>query len=223
VTGKWEGSFTPSSRLGALRAKVDLMQEGGPGTQGQARSAAEVNLTGVWKGAFDKIGPSGRVTHAPFYLNLRREGTRLSGTVGPSEAEQVEIINGTVDDGKILFEAPHPPAGPNIKFDLKLDDHHLQGVATMEPKEERIQGRPIHANFAQHGDEITGNIRFEEDQPVGVQKGKFEKNKILIEAASDNVIINLKLNLVNDSIKGDATLEHDGHLISAKVNFKRQM
>jgi hypothetical protein len=183
---------------------------------------AEVNLTGVWKGAFDKIGPSGRVTHAPFYMSLRQEGARLSGTVGPSEAEQVEITNGRLDGGNILFEAPHPPAGPNIKFDLMLADHHIQGSAAMEPKEERIPGHPMHANFVQQGSEITGNIRFGQDQPVGVQKGKLEKNKILLEAANDNVIISLELTLVNDSIKGAATEEHDGHLITAKVDLNRQ-
>src|SRR2546429_6142323 len=44
VTGEWEGTFTPSSRLGTLRAKVDLTKEGGPGTQGEASSAAEATV-----------------------------------------------------------------------------------------------------------------------------------------------------------------------------------
>src|ERR1700741_301764 len=72
VTGEWEGSFTPTSRLGALRARVDLTRDGGPITQGQAKSVAGVDLTGVWNGAFDKIGPSGRVTHSPFHMSLRQ-------------------------------------------------------------------------------------------------------------------------------------------------------
>ena len=127
-----------------------------------------------------------------------------------------------VDGGKILLEAPHHPAGPIIKFDLKLVDHHIQGAATMEPKEERVQARPIHVSFVQHGSEITGNIRLGQDPPIGVRKGKLGKNKILVEAANDSVIINLELTLVNDSIKGDATLEHDGHLIAAKVGLNRQ-
>ena len=229
VTGEWEGSFTPSSRLGALRAKVDLTRDGGPVAQGQATSLAEANLTGVWNGAFDKIGPSGRVTPSPFHMSLRQEGTRLTGTVGPSEVEQVEIMNGRVEEEKIFFEAPHPPDGPNIQFSLELTDHHIHGTATLAPKEERIQGRPMHASFVQHGSEITGNIRLGQDQPVGIQKGKLDKNKILVEAAdadvmiNADVIINLELTLVNDSIKGDATLEHDGHLIRAKVDLKRQM
>ena len=92
----------------------------------------------------------------------------------------------------------------------------------MEPKEERVQARPIHVSFVQHGSEITGNIRLGQDPPIGVRKGKLGKNKILVEAANDSVIINLELTLVNDSIKGDATLEHDGHLIAAKVGLNRQ-
>ena len=87
----------------------------------------------------------------------------------------------------------------------------------------------MHASFVQHESEITGNIRLGQDQPVGIQKGKLAKNKILVEAAdadvmiNADVIINLELTLVNDSINGDATLEHDGHLIRAKVDLKRQM
>src|SRR5437588_10228784 len=160
VAGKWEGTFTPTSQLGALRAKVELTRESGRGT------VSGTNVTGVWKGALNKIGPSGRVTPAPFLLNLKQEGTRLSGTAGSSEKELVEIVKGTIDGERVLFEAPHHPAGPIIKFDLKLVDGHIRGGAAMEPKEERVPGRGVRATFEQHGDEITGNIRFKEDEPI---------------------------------------------------------
>jgi len=80
----------------------------------------------------------------------------LSGTAGPSETEQVEILNGRIDGLKILLEAPHDPGGPIIKFDLRLADGHMKGDAAMEPRPERVPSRDLHATFVQRGEAVFG-------------------------------------------------------------------
>jgi len=210
VTGKWEGSLTPTSRLGTLQAKVDLTRQ---------VPAVSSNLSGLWKGHFDKIGPSGRVTPAPFYITLEQDGTKLSGRAGPASNEQVAIVNGRVDRGKILFEAPHPPSGPNIKFDLRLVKDQLRGTARMDEKEEKVPSRLLRASLTQRGDQISGEVGFEGDRPLLIKEGKREQDKVTVSADTDGLAIVFDLRLANDRMQGDARLEHDGHLIKAKVEL----
>ena len=213
VTGKWKGSFTPTSRLGTLQAKVDVTRQA---------SASSENLSGLWKGNFDKIGPSGRVTHAPFYFNLQQDGTKLSGTAGPTKEEQLKITNGRTEGRKILFEAPHDPSGPMIKFNLERVNDHLQGTASMDEKQGKVPSRSFRASLTQREHKVSGEISFEGDRPLLIKEGKREQDKIIISTDTDGLIITFDLRLANDHMQGDAKLEHDGHLIKAKVEFSRE-
>ena len=211
LTGKWRGSFAPTSRMGVLQAKVNLTPE---------KMAQAVSITGIWKGSFDKVGPSGRVTPAPFSLNIRKDGARLTGMAGPSPQEQVPISNGRVEGDKIMLEAPHPPVGPNMKFDLSLTNGHLQGTARMEERPEKVPSRPLRAVLVQSGDEISGQVGFQADQRFAIKHGRREKDKILLETDEDGLLVNYVLHVMSGRLEGEAKMEHDGHLITAKVTLE---
>ena len=213
LAGKWQGSFTPTSRLGTLQARVDLTRQA---------SSSSGNLSGLWKGRFDKVGPSGRVTPAPFYITLQQEGTKLSGTAGPAKEEQVKIVNGRTNGAKILFEAPHDPSGPEMKFDLKLVNDHLEGTVRLDEKEEKVPSRPLWASLTQRGDKISGEIGFQGDRPLVVKEGIRKRDKVAISTDTDGLIIEFDLRLANDRMRGEARLEHDGHLIKAKVELRHE-
>jgi len=65
---------------------------------------------------------SGRWAGAPFYFIFKQDGTRLSGSGGPSEKEQiVSFDNGIVDGDHITFKAG------SIQVDLRIAGDEIRG------------------------------------------------------------------------------------------------
>src|SRR5262249_54581187 len=78
-------------------------------------SAADVS--GAWTGA----------AGSPMYFVLKQEGNRVSGTGGPSAADQfVKFDNGKIEGDRLTFRG-----GP-FSFDLKVEDDRLTGEVKSE-------------------------------------------------------------------------------------------
>jgi len=77
-------------------------------------------LTGKYSGTFDP---------GPAYMDLKVAGQAVTGTVGPSETEQLAISNGKLDGEKLTFELSRP-GGAVVKFDLTFDGESIKGTVT---------------------------------------------------------------------------------------------
>jgi hypothetical protein len=85
-------------------------------------------LTGKWGGSFEMTNASGE-THADSALmNLKLDGTSVTGTVGPNEDKQWAIKNGKLDDKKLTFKVEMDDGGI-IEFDLVFDGDTIRGKA----------------------------------------------------------------------------------------------
>jgi hypothetical protein len=91
--------------------------------------AAADSVTGKWTGSF-AITLDGETRDEKAYLDLKQNGTELTGTGGPSADEQWPIKNGKVEGDKLTFDVQSN--GPLIKFNLTLADGHLKGEAKAE-------------------------------------------------------------------------------------------
>ena len=93
------------------------------------------DVTGKWSGSFDITGPDGETKADTAFLNLKQDGTKITGTAGPSEDKQFDIKTGKIDGEKIALEVVIEDGGI-LSFDLALAADHIKG---------NVQG--------QHGDE----------------------------------------------------------------------
>lgn len=89
-------------------------------------------LTGKWSGKFDITTADGETKPDSAYMNLKVEGTKVTGTAGPNEDQQWTIRNGKLEAGKLTFEVV--PEGDEDKgllvFDLVFDGDTIRGTAT---------------------------------------------------------------------------------------------
>jgi hypothetical protein len=60
---------------------------------------------------------------------LKQSGTEISGSFGPTEAEQIEISKGNIDGEKITLFAEDQ--GRAIRFDLVLTADRIKGDVSM--------------------------------------------------------------------------------------------
>jgi uncharacterized protein (TIGR03435 family) len=80
---------------------------------------ASLLVCGAAPGATDV---SGKWAGAPFYFIFKQDGTRLSGSGGPSEKEQaVSFDNGVIDGDRIAFKAG------SLQVDLRIDGDEIRG------------------------------------------------------------------------------------------------
>ena len=89
--------------------------------------AADVNVAGKWSGSFLMKMDSGETNDSTIVLNLKQEGTTITGTAGPNDDQQWPIQKGKIEGGKITMEVQSE--GPLIKFELALAEEHLKGEA----------------------------------------------------------------------------------------------
>lgn len=86
-----------------------------------AATMMAADVSGNWSGTFtpDGEGPQ------PVYLVLHQAGDQLTGSGGPSAAEQHPIQNGKIQGDRLTFEVP---AGKGaFFFDLKLSGEAITG------------------------------------------------------------------------------------------------
>jgi hypothetical protein len=91
--------------------------------------AAADNVTGKWTGSF-VVTRDGETKDSTAYMELKQNGTELTGTAGPSVEQQWTIQNGKVEGNKLTFSVQSD--GPLVKFELTLADGHLKGEAKAE-------------------------------------------------------------------------------------------
>ena len=80
----------------------------------------------VWFGTFTNTLPNGKISHDVTALILEQDGSKLSGSVGPSIDRLAPIVAGSISGKNISF---HIEAA-GIAFALRLDHGHLVGTAT---------------------------------------------------------------------------------------------
>jgi hypothetical protein len=81
-----------------------------------------VDVSGRWAGT---IGLASGEGSQPFYLVLHQDGTKLTGTVGPSaEIQPLSLQDGSVLNGVVHFK--YERLG-TFTFDLTLEDNRLSG------------------------------------------------------------------------------------------------
>lgn len=91
---------------------------------GLTLSAGE--LTGKWSGKFDITTSDGGTKNDEAYMDLKVDGTKVAGTVGPSLDHQFAIRNGKLEAGKLTFEVLMEDP---VAFDLIFDGNTIRGSA----------------------------------------------------------------------------------------------
>jgi hypothetical protein len=94
-------------------------------------AALAADVTGKWTGSYDVVTPDGESMKGAVIMNLKQNGTELTGTMGPSEDAQWTIRNGEVNGDKITLQI-QPEDHPLMKVELRLIDEHLKGEARGE-------------------------------------------------------------------------------------------
>lgn len=85
-------------------------------------------LTGKWSGKFEITNSDGEVKADSAHMNLKLEGTTVTGTAGPNEGKQWDIKNGKLEQGKLTFKVDMEDGG-SIDFDLVFDGDAIRGKA----------------------------------------------------------------------------------------------
>jgi hypothetical protein len=90
------------------------------------------DATGTWTGT---LAPPDQ-DPGPARLVLKQEGTKLTGTAGPSADEQHEIQSGKAENGNLTFEITRDTF--TMKFVLKQENDEIKGDVSRE-KEGQVQ------------------------------------------------------------------------------------
>lgn len=96
---------------------------------GLALTAAAADVTGKWSGTFNITRPDGETKEAEALLDLKQNGSEITGSVGPNESERYPIAKGKIEGNKITLESAEGE-GPAIKFELVLEGDHIKGDAS---------------------------------------------------------------------------------------------
>jgi hypothetical protein len=107
---------------------------------GLALSAAAADITGKWSGSFNITGPGGESKESDALLELKQNGSEITGTVGPNENERHTIAKGTIVGEKITLETAGE-TGPVIKFELVLEGEHIKGSASGEHDGQKLTAK----------------------------------------------------------------------------------
>ena len=118
------------TRLPVLFLAFGLALFGGAFLRAQSTDTAAIDLTGKWSGSILFNNPDGDTREGSAFMDLKQNGSELTGTAGPSADEQSPIQKGKVEGDKITFEVQ--TNGPLMKFELALVDGHLKGEAKAE-------------------------------------------------------------------------------------------
>ena len=108
---------------------------------GLTLSAGE--LTGKWSGKFDITTADGESKADSAVMNLKLDGTKVTGTAGPNEDQQWTIRNGKLEAGKLTFEVV--PEGDNDKgslvFDLEFDGETIRGTVSGHDGDNKLSAK----------------------------------------------------------------------------------
>ena len=108
---------------------------------GLTLSAGE--LTGKWSGKFDITTADGDLKPDSAVMNLKVDGTTVTGTAGPNEDQQWTIRKGKLEAGKLTFEVL--PEGDEDKglivFDLVFDGDTIRGSASGHDGDNKLSAK----------------------------------------------------------------------------------
>jgi hypothetical protein len=100
-------------------------------------------LTGKWSGKFDITTPDGDTKPDTAVMNLKLNGTSVTGTAGPNDDQQWTIKNGKLEAGKLTFEVV--PEGDNDKgllvFDLVFDGETIRGTVSGHDGDNKLSAK----------------------------------------------------------------------------------
>jgi hypothetical protein len=88
------------------------------------------DATGTWTGTLSPITADGDAASGPAYMVLKQEGTKLTGTVGPTVEERHAMNEGKAENGTLTFEVPRGTG--MMKFTLKQEGDTLTGDLRLE-------------------------------------------------------------------------------------------
>ena len=97
------------------------------------------DATGTWTGTLTVSTPDGQTRPSPAYLILKQDGATLTGTAGPSAAEQNNIQNGKVENGKLTFELPIGEG--TMKFVLEQKGESIEGDVSAEAQGQKLTAK----------------------------------------------------------------------------------
>jgi hypothetical protein len=98
------------------------------------------DVSGKWSGSFDITGPDGEIKSDTAFLNLKQEGSKISGTAGPNEEHQMDIKTGKIEGDKIAIEVELED-GNLLTMDLVLAEEHIKGTAKGEMNGEKMTAK----------------------------------------------------------------------------------
>jgi hypothetical protein len=90
---------------------------------------ADTDVTGKWSGSFNATGPNGETKETGAVFMLKQNGADITGTVGPTEEDQLPIQKGKIEGDKITLETDHD--GHTMTFSLVLASGRIKGEAQM--------------------------------------------------------------------------------------------
>jgi hypothetical protein len=100
-------------------------------------------LTGKWSGKFDITTADGELKPDSAVMNLKLDGTKVTGTAGPNDDQQWTIRNGKLEAGRLTFEVV--PEGDEAKgtlvFDLVFDGDTIRGSVTGHDGDNKLSAK----------------------------------------------------------------------------------
>ncbi|MGC9950345.1 MAG: hypothetical protein ABSF64_28605 [Bryobacteraceae bacterium] len=109
---------------------------------GMTLTAAE--LTGKWSGKFEITTAERENKPDSAVMNLKVDGTKVTGTAGPNEDQQWAIKNGKLEAGKLTFEVVPESDGDSeslIVFDLVFDGETIHGTASGHDGDKKLSAK----------------------------------------------------------------------------------
>jgi hypothetical protein len=95
-----------------------------------AATLMAADATGKWTGTLTFRTEDGSERPGPAHLELKQEGTKLTGTAGPNLDDQHPIQNGKAENGSLTFELQQENG--TMKFALNHEGDELKGDVKRE-------------------------------------------------------------------------------------------
>jgi len=85
--------------------------------------ASAADVSGRWSGSVEIKDQEGRANVIPLQAILKQQGSKLTGSFGPSAEQQFAIENGSLDGKQMTFEAAMPTR--RYRFTLTIAGENL--------------------------------------------------------------------------------------------------
>jgi hypothetical protein len=93
-------------------------------------SFGAVDVSGVWSGSLEIAGPHGQES-VPLFLNLKQNGSAVTGFAGQIARNALPIHSGTLEGSQLRVEVK-PPNPPNYVLQLDVSEAAMTGICILE-------------------------------------------------------------------------------------------